>query len=531
MERKSSVKDVHQYIKQDYSELYTSLCSKLGEINPFAKFSIGAGDYVWSDNRCQWHRMTDASELKQSIIHESLNHIREEVAGKIGTKTAEALFTIPDASYIYYNDDDDEIRVLVTGWGFKKPVRIKTAPDTSSLNKKNPVSISFSYDGVRLENYEFGLRLAKQVKRLTTGTDGLFHFDNLKVGERYVVTDINSGEDFVLNIIEGQSLYDYDVTRYSVLSVSATCNGLPIKGEKVEISYHGKQYDMVTDEDGRARFQLPFYGGEVATASMRDKSENAQISETGENIEFIFITEKEHEEMVDPEVPSGEDDEPILPANLFNPHILVQRENGEIADNYPLSVEYAGDTNEYSSNSAGIVPLSEIEGGRSMVVTDGNNPDNTEEYILDTEQDEYVFIVPDEESEMPKEIKVMFRNLEGNPIECKSVIFRQECAPDLEVQLDDDGNTCIDEGTFKFNSPISVQINGWTNEEQYSPIPVTFEENEYEYLLQEREPRYLSSWKKLLPEIFIVLVVAALLWLLWPYFEYFCQRVFEKIYY
>ena len=125
----------------------------------------------------------------------------------------------------------------------------------------------------------------------------------------------------------------------------------------------------------------------------------------------------------------------------------------------------------------------------------------------------------------------MFRNLEGNPIECKSVIFRQEGAPDLEVQLDDDGNTCIDEGTFMFNSPISVQINGWTNEEQYSPIPVTFEENEYEYLLQEREPRYLSSWKKLLPEIFIVLVVAALLWLLWPYFEYFCQRVFEKIYY
>lgn len=531
MERKSSVKDVHQYIKQDYSELYTSLCSKLGEINPFAKFSIGAGDYVWSDNRCQWRRMTDASELKQSMIHESLNQIREEVAGKIGTKTMEALFTIPDASYIYYNDDDDEIRVLVTGWGFKKPVRIKPVPDTSSLNKKNPVSISFSYDGVRLQNYEFGLRLVKQVKRLSTDANGLYHFENLKVGEHYMITDINSGEDFDLDIIEGQSLYDYDVTRYSVLSVSATCDGLPVIGEKVEISYHGKQYDMVTGEDGMARFQLPLYDGEVAIASMRDKSENAQISETGENIEFIFITEKEHEDMADSEVPSDEDDEPILPANLFNPHILVQRENGEIADNYPLSVEYAGETNAYSSNSEGIVSLSDVEGGQSMVVTDGNNPDNTEEYILDTEQDEYVFIVPDGESEMPKEIKVMFRNLEGNPIVCKSVIFRQESTPDLEVQLDDNGDTYISGGTFKINSPISVQINGWTNKEQYYPIPVTFEENEYEYLLQEREPKYLLSWKTVLPEIFVVLVVAAFLWLLWPYFEYFCQRVFERIYY
>ena len=67
MERKSSVKDVHQYIKQDYPELYKTLCTELGESNPFAKFSIGAGNYVWTDNRCKWSRMIDASELKQSM--------------------------------------------------------------------------------------------------------------------------------------------------------------------------------------------------------------------------------------------------------------------------------------------------------------------------------------------------------------------------------------------------------------------------------------------------------------------------------
>ena len=98
MERKSSVKDVHQYIKQDYPELYKALCSKLGESNPFAKFSIGAGNYVWSDNRCKWNRMIDASELKQSIIHESLNQTKADVATIIGSKTAEALFTTPDNS-------------------------------------------------------------------------------------------------------------------------------------------------------------------------------------------------------------------------------------------------------------------------------------------------------------------------------------------------------------------------------------------------------------------------------------------------
>lgn len=46
MERQSSVKEVHKLNKQDYSGLYKALCAKLGEKNPFAKFSIGPGVYV-----------------------------------------------------------------------------------------------------------------------------------------------------------------------------------------------------------------------------------------------------------------------------------------------------------------------------------------------------------------------------------------------------------------------------------------------------------------------------------------------------
>ena len=296
MERKSSIKDVHKYIKQDYPELYKTLCSKLGESNPFAKFSIGAGNFVWSDNRCQWHRMIDASELKQSIIQDSLNQTKAEVATIIGSKTADALFTTPDNSYIYYNDDNGEVKILVAGWGFKKPVRVVSGPQISTVSQKNPISISFSYDGDRLKNYEFGLRLAKQVKRLSTDGSGLYVFDNLKVGENYVVTDINSGQDFQLNIIEGQSLYDFDVTRYSTLNVSAVSDDQPIIGESVEILYNGKRYDTTTDGNGHATIQLPLYDGESVTASMRDKSESTRISETGGSIEFVFKTEKPDED-------------------------------------------------------------------------------------------------------------------------------------------------------------------------------------------------------------------------------------------
>ena len=596
MERKSSIKDVHKYIKQDYPELYKTLCSKLGENNPFAKFSIGAGNYVWSDNRCQWSRMIDASELKQSIIIDSLNQTKADVAAIIGIKTAEALF-----SYIYYNDNNGEVKILVTGWGFKKPVRVVVGPETTTTSHKNPISISFSYDGDRLKNYEFGLRLAKQVKRLSTDGSGLYVFDNLKVGENYVVTEINSGQDFQLNIIEGQSLYDFDVTRYSTLNVSAVSDDQPIIGESVEILYHGKRYDTTTDGNGHATIQLPLYDGESVTASMRDKSESTRISETGGSIEFVFKTEKPDEDpakkfvdiqvsvMKDSEMlpsqpviisyggvsiegitdsngifskqmeeipnevctvdtPGFESQSKILNCNdlnkfvfektttktptkdVFNPFILVKRENGDVVDNYPIIVEYDENITDHVSNAEGIVALSDFEDGKTMKVIDKNNLDNVADYTLDKEQKEYVFIIPEDENEEPKDIKVMFRDLKGNPVVCSNVIFRQEGKPELKTLLNVDGDTSFKEGVFDVNTPMTVHINGWSNSEQYPPIPFTLEEEEYEYLLQEKEPETKSTWWKIIIEILACLIAIASLWLLWPFFEGFCQGMFESIY-
>jgi len=600
MERKSSIKDVHKYIKQDYPELYKTLCSKLGENNPFAKFNIGAGNYVWSDNRCQWSRMIDASELKQSIIIDSLNQTKADVAAIIGSKTAEALFTTPDNSYIYYNDNNGEVKILVTGWGFKKPVRVVVGPETTTTSHKNPISISFSYDGDRLKNYEFGLRLAKQVKRLSTDSSGLYVFDNLKVGENYVVTDINSSKDFQLNITEGQSLYDFDVTKYSALNISAISDDQPINGERVEILYHGRRYDTTTDGNGHATIQLPLYEGESVTASMRDKNESTRISESGGNIEFVFKTEKPVEPdkkfvniqvsvMKDSEMlpsqpvtigyggvtfegitdsngtfskqleeipnevctvntPGFESQSKLLNCNelnkfvfekttaktpskdVFNPFILVKRENGDVVDNYPIAVEYDENITDFFSNAEGIVALSDFEDGKTMKVIDKNNLDNVADYTLDKEQKEYVFIIPEEEKEETKDIKVMFRDLKGNPVVCSNVIFRQEGKPELKTQLNADGDTFFKEGIFDVNSPMTVHIIGWSNSEQYPPIPFTLEEDEYEYLLQEKESETKSTWWKILLEILACLIAIASLWLLWPFFEGFCQGMFESIY-
>ena len=288
MERKSSVKEVYKTIKPDLPELYKTLCNKLGEDNPFAKASLGAGYYVWTDNRYQWHPLSEASSLKQEDISSALFELKNNIAKILGEKTTEALFTTPDDSYIYYNDDSGKTRILITGWGFKKPIRVDGDKETITIKKTNPISLSFLYDGERLPQYEFGIRLTKQLKRFSTENDGFKKFSNLKVGEHFTLVDLNKGNDLKLSIIEGKSQYDFDVTAYSTINVYVSENGLPLQSEDISLSYHNKDYQLKTDSTGNAKIEVAYHEGEIVSASVRDQNKQQAIDVAGNHISFSF---------------------------------------------------------------------------------------------------------------------------------------------------------------------------------------------------------------------------------------------------
>ena len=115
MEKKSSIKEIHKLIPQDYPEIYKKISDILGDENPFAKFSIGAGNYIWSDNRRNWHQMIAWSTLKQEAVKEKLVAIRANLNSKFGEKQTDLLLSIPDEGYIYFNDDEGDIKILITG--------------------------------------------------------------------------------------------------------------------------------------------------------------------------------------------------------------------------------------------------------------------------------------------------------------------------------------------------------------------------------------------------------------------------------
>ena len=593
MERKSSVKEVHKVVQKDLSELYKTLSKKLGQENPFAKISIGNGYYLWSDNRCQWNQMVSANEFDKSIVQDALLKTKKDIASQIGDQIADLLFTIPDNSYIYYNDYEGDVKILITGWGFRKPVRVMGGPDDGELRKNTPVALSFSYDGEKQPMYEFGVQIPTQIKKFKTDNTGYYHFNNLTQKELFL-KDFVTGKVFHLVVEEGRKEYDFDVTLYSKLLIKASLDNNPIVGEQITIQYYGKNYEVSTDTNGSAIVQLPLHENEQVIANLRDQSQYATILPGVNNIDFTFETPIE-DVFTDIEVSIMEDSKPSIGKSVtikyagkqyngitneqglfiqqvkvvasescsvsvydyetqskvlqetstnvfrfektttpakpqdetvkFIPHILIEGDNGFIGNKYPISVEYNGITKDYISDDSGIVQLPKVEDGKIMKVTDGFNPSNIKEYELKVEQLEYIFHVPYEKTEEEAKIKVMLRDVNGNPIKCDRVRFVQENTNDALTTLDNNGDTYWGIDTFRIDKPISVSIQGGTK--SYEPFTFSLEKTENEYLLQEKNT---TSWLNILLQILLVLASIVALDLLWPVFASIFASTFAVFY-
>lgn len=594
MEKKSSTKEVHKLIQQDYPELYKKLCKILGQENPFAQFRIGAGVFIWSDNQYDWLPMVSATPTTQKRVMEALNSAKQMVLTKLGEKQTELLFTFPDDGYIYYNDEEGEMKVLITGWGFKKPVRLTPTPTTPiDINRKKETYIAFVFDGERIPNYPFGLSLTNQRRKLQTDESGVCNVGNLCAGKSYTIYDIqNNNKEYNIYITPEESYYEIDITRYTTLYVGASLDGAPLANEAVKVLYHGHTYDLVTSSDGTISINIPYYVGANLSATLREKTEalfveadenhitfdlvspppivetdvvvtvmhdsnpcpgcsvsikycsltySGVTDEQGQFIQHLQVAEGESCEVSVEEYTSQHRELADSPFNEFKfekttplpplptrvtPTIVVQRANGEIVPEYPLSVETSDKTSDYLTDTEGKVILPDMAAGEVITLTDGKDSSHKETYTLASEQDCYIFTIPDEELVPAQQLKLMFRDKDGKPIECEGVIFKQDGIKDITSLLDKNGNMYLPADTFIVDKEITATIKGC--KVSYAPIPFKTEEGEYEYLLQEKASK--SSWLYLLLQICIILLSIMAVIILWPILEGIFVGTYEGIY-
>ena len=592
MERKSPVQDLHSIIKsKNYVELYETLSVKLGENHPFAKFSIGGGFYLWSDTRCVWQQMIAASDLEQEFVTEALLKTKHAVAEKVGGKIADALFTIPDDSYIYYNHDDEDVKILLTAWGFKKPVNRHGTPDTFAIEKKNPITISFSYAGVKQSNYEFGIQLPKQIKRLRTDATGVYQFSHLIVGERFVLKDLMNNRDFALQILDGQSNYDFDITQYTTLVVKAFQDAMPLLNKSIDISYHGSIYTLNTGVTGNASLQLPFYSSEVIVATMDEQEEKTIANELDNeivfNIETPQITKETQIEvtvLANGEVVSEKEVEISYAGHIYSgltdsQGLFVQKVeiiDTEICIVSPVEYESQSkplvetDINKFVFNKDSVVSILEKDTYSPYILVLDSNGRPCADYPINVEYDndwyDYISdgqgVVNIPNVEEGKRLRITDKQHSTNIVEYileaekmeyiyqlpdntenykYKIIFRDfkekplKCNSVHFCQSDglDEFVSLDEEGNAYFSQEAfdvqkEMHVSIDGAEQEYDDITFSLDENEYEYLLQEQKRK--SQWWMILLQIFIVFVVIILLLLLWPFFREFCYGMFNLIY-
>ena len=395
--KKAAVRDVFKIGKEDYSGLYTEFDKLLGNDNPFAQFKIGPGQYVWSYTKsdCEWLPMENASGLKEEQIRTVISELRNKVGTLIPAKYVDSLFTVPDDSFIFYNDDDG-VRVLFTGWGFRKPKNVPIPSEKTSIKKHTLVGISFTYDGVRLKGYEFGIRLNRQVKKLrTTDDNGVFCFDNIKVGERYQLIDLKSDRTFDFEVEKGKTHYDFDITTYTTISVHADFDSAPLANEPMEIEYHGNVECPMTDINGNASLKVVYYEGENILVAMRQDRQNKVVEADNNVFTFAFEKPVEPEPSVEPEPE---------PTNITTNVKVVVRKSNRPVDNALVSVRYSRISEKGTTDINGVwnLSLDVQEGEVCHVDVEGCEPQ--ERQLLPTEENVFTFNVPEaEEPMLPEE--------------------------------------------------------------------------------------------------------------------------------
>lgn len=392
----AAVRDVFKIGKEDYSGLYAELDKLLGNDNPFAQFKIGSGQFVWSYTKsdCEWLPMEDASGLKEEHIRTVISELRNKVGTLIPAKYVDSLFTVPDDSFIFYNEDDGDLRVLFTGWGFRKPTYVSTPPEKTSIKKHTLVDISFTYDGVRLKGYEFGIRLNRQAKKLrTTDDNGVFCFDNIKVGDRYQLIDLKSNRTFDFEVEKGKSHYDFDLTTYTTISVHADSDSAPLANEPMKIEYHGNVECPMTDMNGNASLKVVYYEGENILVAMRQDRQNKVVEVDNNNFTFAF------EKPVEPE-PSVEPEPTTITTNV---KVVVLKSSCPV-DNALVTVRYSRISEKGTTDINGVWSLSldVQEGEVCRVDVEGCEPQ--ERQLLPTEENVFIFnVVEAEEPTLPEE--------------------------------------------------------------------------------------------------------------------------------
>lgn len=463
----------------------------------FLPVNLGMGIYSWELPDDGWERYSQIHSGEDAVVKQAYSalcrNVHEAVKGRIGNN-AEAfvnnVFTVPNDDYVFYKiDADGKVQFLISAWGFRNVKKPSGGPlKKDIIVKKNQfVKCGFAIDGVLQPNRAFVSHFEHQQvpSRLVTLDDGYYSYSSALVeGETVVVADEKSGKRFELVVKGGQEEYIFDVTDMCNVNVNVKRDGEPLSDENVQLTYNDKQYNVTTDENGVAAFNIPILENKMLDVVVNGEEQQQEPNSAGNSFFFEFTTTPE----------------PVAKKATLTVNV---KSDGEPVCGEPVKISYAGNDHLLNTDAAGTISL-ELEYDEIKVATV-----DVRGSILQKDVDgevllfEYDFFSPSSRT-----VTVGIVDAKGEPITGNEVTISQGEKKEY-FNLDESGKFRFLDSGYKRGEEVVVTV--VNSDGSKTHIPFVLEPDEDEYLLEgelKKRKSFLFLWILLL---LIATVVCAIL--------------------
>lgn len=483
--KKASASDIYLVLQGvAYDAVYNALHRVLKPQDMiFAQIKKGVGVLNWVHPETGWQSYSEADASTRALIMGEIIAKQDMVLKEISSiptlaKIADSLFMTPGDEYYFYRSTGlGEIEVLITGWGYKKPIRHEVKEIQMEIQEEQvqSVTIGFTADGMELPNNSFTITPPSsgksQLKK--TNENGEFFVGNrMPVGVSYIIADVETGKTFTLKVEKGKSHYIYD------LSMPKAAN------ETLE----GKNEE-------HPRFSLD------------ETPEFLEPKETGKDLGMPYPdNDKKDTELMsqEPEPPKE-----VLTEITIDVILQVEGTDGWHPVRFPIDVTVNGLTARYLTDENGQIALPTLTAHHwvtegyaepaviSIEVNEALDHSCPAIYDLVPEQKTYLYQIPYSNRETRKDIVIRTEDEYGKPLE-GNVCFKQEGHNNVWSMLDE-GVCYLNDDDFALEIPISIEFYGGTRS-----IPATslkLSKEEHEYLLSLRSPKSTAIWKEVLASL------------------------------
>lgn len=268
--------------EKNYDQVFAALQRQLGEKEKqlFAERAPGDTYLQWTLPGDGWIALSKGDPLMEQLVRKELAQLQQNVCAQFGKNQEMALkvLSVPSDDYIYYKPDENgDLMIKLTAWGYRFPERVGT--DITGVIKPKPktehISISFVYNEEPVPNQALRLNGFSR----TADGQGVLDVGDLPIGYQF---DIEVGDERRhVTVMPEQGKIVIDMTEYVTVEVRVLLDGAPYAGAEAELSYMGQHTSLTCDGNGCASAELPLdKNGSFCKVSVKDSFQQKILQQT-----------------------------------------------------------------------------------------------------------------------------------------------------------------------------------------------------------------------------------------------------------